>query len=165
MGSSWGRDRVVMRSIWQGLSGRRCRTLRCRQNFFASPGVSVTTAMCTPIVAVRTPTQYWVHVRGSPWWPAKIVDPESLPESVRTARPKGDDFACLKFYGENAYSWARLTDQQRVLPLEYDSPNAKKNSKMLQEALVMAQRDGGVVPSCCTCVQHRGLISVCMWNT
>ena len=105
-----------------------------------------TTAMCTPIFAVPTLTQYWVHVRGSPWWPAKIVDPESIPESVRKVCPKGDGFACFKFYGENAYSWARLTDQQEVLPLEYDSPKAKKNIKMLQKALVMARRDGGVVP-------------------
>ena len=99
----------------------------------------------TSVCTVATMAQYWVRVPGFPWWPAKTVDPESTPKAVRKARPEGDDLACFKFYGENNYSWACLTDPEEALPLEYSSSKAKKANKTLQKALAMAQRDGGAL--------------------
>ncbi|KDQ55619.1 hypothetical protein JAAARDRAFT_133417 [Jaapia argillacea MUCL 33604] len=54
-------------------------------------------------------------VRGYPAWPGVIVDPESVPVSVKKERPsKKSNFYCVRFFPAGDYAWVTPKDMSKL---------------------------------------------------
>ncbi|KDQ07165.1 hypothetical protein BOTBODRAFT_60143 [Botryobasidium botryosum FD-172 SS1] len=75
-------------------------------------------------------------IRGFPPWPAMIVDPDSVPKSVKKERPpaKKTTFYCVQFFPAGDYAWAVTKDLSRLQPHEiqaFINEPHKKNGDLM----------------------------------
>eukprot|EP00656_Telonema_subtile_P028875 TRINITY_DN3159_c0_g1_i1.p1 TRINITY_DN3159_c0_g1~~TRINITY_DN3159_c0_g1_i1.p1 ORF type:complete len:130 (-),score=45.24 TRINITY_DN3159_c0_g1_i1:295-684(-) len=67
-----------------------------------------------PELSIRVGTFVWAKIPGLPWWPARVVLPQSAPEYVN--RFRADDRTLVYFYGTRDHAWL----QEEKLRVFYD---------------------------------------------
>jgi len=83
----------------------------------------------------------WAKIRGYPWWPAKLISPESLTENTRDLilKERKKDTYLVKFFisGEPSYGWMKRDQITPFFGPFYDQ-YSKKNYKQLPQAIELA---------------------------